>query len=224
MTINMYNEFKEGGFLMVPHVFAKVLSGNTCLLLSRLISEYNYANNKNLNYYDDFLTSYTHLKDVLGFSDSELKESMKELVNLGFIKKFNLSIENVIYIRVFEKNILDFKEEQTLNSYYTKWDSGLTSVLNPIDKQTKFCDTVNEIKKFFDERLENPSTIPMIMYLYLDAVVDEFDTAQIDLIEELDMYSYMYSLVQNKKFNAYDFEKLIDFIETNGAKLLDEES
>jgi hypothetical protein len=61
------------------------------------------------------------------------------------------------------------------------------------------------------------------MYSYLDAIVYKFDEAQIDLIKELDLYSYMYSLVQNKKFNAYDFEKLIDFIEANEAKLLDEE-
>jgi len=213
MTINMYNEFKEGGFLMVPHVFAKVLSGNTCLLLSRLISEYNYANNRNLNYYDDFLTSYTHLKDVLGFSDSELNESMKELVNLGFINKFNSSIENVIYIRVFEKNILDFKEEQTLNSYYTKWDSGLTSVLNPIDKQTKFCDTVNEIKKFFDERLENPSTIPMVMYSYLDSAVSSFENkVQQKVFDVIDIYPLMYALLKKKGFQSSDFRIIIDKI------------
>ena len=213
MTINMYNEFKEGGFLMVPHVFAKVLSGNTCLLHSRLISEYNYANNKNLNYYNDFLTSYTHLKDVLGFSDSELNESMKELVDLGFINKFNSSIENVIYIRVFEKNILDFKEEQTLNSYYTKWDSGLTSVLNPIDKQTKFCDTVNEIKKFFDERLENPSTIPMIMYLYLDSAVSSFENkVQQRVFDVIDIYPLMYALLKKKGFQSSDFRIIIDKI------------
>lgn len=213
MTINMYNEFKEGGFLMVPHVFAKVLSGNTCLLLSRLISEYNYANNKNLNYYNDFLTSYTHLKDVLGFSDSELNESMKELVNLGFIEKFNLSIENVIYIRVFEKNILDFKEEQTLNSYYTKWDSGLTSVLNPIDKQTKFCDTVNEIKKFFDERLENPSTIPMIMYVYLNSAVYNLENKlQQKVFDVIDIYPLMYALLKKKGFQYSDFRIIIDKI------------
>ena len=59
--------------------------------------------------------------------------------------------------------------------------------------------------------------------VWIDAVVYKFDKAQIDLIKELDLYSYMYSLVQNKKFNAYDFEKLIDFIEANEAKLLDEE-
>ena len=121
------------------------------------------------------------------------------------------------------KNILEFKKEKIQYNYYTKWDSGLTTVLNPQDKQTTFCDTVNVIKKFFDERLENPGIIPMVMYSYLDAVVYKFDKAQIDLIKELDMYSYMYSLVQNKKFNEYDFEKLIDFIETNEAKLLDEE-
>lgn len=213
MTISMFYRFKEDGFLMVPHVFAKVLSGNTCLLLSRLISEYNYANNKNLNYYNDFLTSYTHLKDVLGFSDSELNESMKELVDLGFINKFNSSIENVIYIRVFEKNILDFKEEQTLNSYYTKWDSGLTSVLNPIDKQTKFCDTVNEIKKFFDERLENPSTIPMVMYSYLDSAVSSFENkVQQKVFDVIDIYPLMYALLKKKGFQSSDFRIIIDKI------------
>jgi DNA-binding Lrp family transcriptional regulator len=213
MTINTYNEFKEGGFLMVPHIFAKVLSGNTCLLLSRLVSEYNYANNNRLNFYNDFLTNYSHLKDVLGFSDSELNESMKELVNLGFIEKFNLSIENVIYIRVFEKNILDFKEEQTLNSYYTKWDSGLTSVLNPIDKQTKFCDTVNEIKKFFDERLENPSTIPMIMYVYLNSAVYNLENKlQQKVFDVIDIYPLMYALLKKKGFQYSDFRIIIDKI------------
>jgi len=88
MTIDMYNEFAAGGCLLIPHILVKVLSANTCVLLSRLISEYNYANNHKLNRDNDFLSSFSHLKNILGFNDEELNIALNDLIKIGFISIF----------------------------------------------------------------------------------------------------------------------------------------
>ena len=55
MSISLYKEYSEGGYIMLPYILLKVLDAITITILSRFITELNYAQKNKLNFYDDFL-------------------------------------------------------------------------------------------------------------------------------------------------------------------------
>ena len=132
MTIRIYKDFSQGGFLIAPYIFVKTLQPVCTLVLSAIISEFNYAHNNKLNYNEDFLCNAKRMSEYLGINETELSTAINKLQDLNFINIFNANIEDTLYIRVFQDEIINYKLQQEKNNFFGKWDDGLKRCQNPM--------------------------------------------------------------------------------------------
>lgn len=117
MTIDMWNQFKNNGFVFGSYTFLRCLDTITALVLCQIIAEYNHANNKKLNTDSLFLSDLNRMSDYLGLDMKDLKISLDELSYLGFISVWNSGIENTKLIYVSEKNIIKYKEQEEQKTF-----------------------------------------------------------------------------------------------------------
>ncbi len=213
MTIKIYKDFSNSGFLMAPYIFVKTLQPVCTLVLSAIISEFNYAHNNKLNYNDDFLCNTKRMSEYLGLNDKDLSTAINKLQDLNFINIFNAHIEDTLYIRVFQDEIINYKLEQEKINFFGKWDDGLYRCQNPIHKKTTFLDSTNKIKEFLEEHTNFYEKIPMVMYSYLDDVVRKYETIKGKSIFTVsDIKDYMFKMVQEKDYDIYLFEVFMNAI------------
>lgn len=202
MSNSLYKEYSEGGYIMLPYILLKVLDAITITILSRFITELNYAQKNKLNFYDDFLCDLNKMANLLGLSKEEFQEHLKELKDLKFIEVFNSHIEDASYIRVYQDNIINFKKEQEEKLHYGSWDDGLKRSQNPIHKTANFSDSTNFIKNFLDERLKEPESIPLIMYCYLNAILIDFENQYGDIRKFPDLLEILTNYVLDTQKNT----------------------
>ena len=175
------------------------MSAITITILSRFITELNYAQKNKLNYGSDFLCDLDKMANLLGLSKEDFQRHLEKLENLKFIKVFNSNIEDTSYIRVYQDNIIAFKKEQEDKLHFGSWDDGLKRSQNPIHKATNFSDSTNFIKNFLDERLKDPEAIPLIAYCYLDAVLIDFENEYGDIKKLSDLLQALTNYVLNSQ-------------------------
>ena len=213
MTIKIYKDFSQGGFLMAPYIFIKTLQPTCTLVLSAIISEFNYAHNNRLNYNNDFLCNAKRMSEYLRLDEEDLSTAINRLQKLNFINIFNANIEDTLYIRVFQDEIIKYKLKQEKINFFGKWDDGLKRCQNPIHKKTTFLDSTNKIKEFLEEHTNYYEKIPMVMYSYLDDVVREYETTKGESIFTIsDIKDYMFKMAQEKDYDIYLFEAFMNTI------------
>ena len=175
MTVDMWNEYKLNGIIMSPYTMVRSLGADKASVLSQVISEFNYAHNNNLNFYDDFLFSPQRMSSYLGLTQEQLLNKLNELEQLNFIQVFDSDIEDTKYMRVNQQEIINFKQKVEQENMYGSWDLGLKRSQNPIHKKTNFCQSAEQIKKYLDEHMQEPEKIPLVMYSYASSAIEDFE-------------------------------------------------
>ena len=105
MTIKIYKDFSQGGFLMAPYIFIKTLQPTCTLVLSAIISEFNYAHNNRLNYNNDFLCNAKRMSEYLRLDEEDLSTAINRLQKLNFINIFNANIEDTYIYEYFRMKL-----------------------------------------------------------------------------------------------------------------------
>ena len=205
MTLKIYKEFTAGGFLIIPHVLVNSIDANANILLSRLITEFNYAVNNHYNFDTEFLASYTYLMRTLGLNEKELHKAISTLIDLQFIKIFNPKIEDTIAIRMYTENILAFKEQEYERKMYASWDSGLNVIQNPKHKKTHFCNSTNEIIKIINEHTSKQ--LPLILYVQLDSDICQYEQKTKSSV--LSNKEFLDNLLESLRNNTFDEISLV---------------
>ena len=213
MTIKIYKDFSQGGFLMVPYIFVKTLQPTCALVLSAIISEFNFAHNNKLNYNDDFLCNSKRMSEYLGLNEEKLNIELNKLEDLNFICIFDSYIEDTLYVRVYQDEIIKYKLEQEKINFFGKWDDGLKRCQNPVHKKTTFLDSTNKIRKFLEEHSNFYEKIPMIMYSDLNDVVEYYENKKGKSVFTVsNLQEYMFNMVQEKDFDTHSFEICVNAI------------
>jgi len=213
MTIDIWNDFKAGGFVMGVYTFLRALDTITALVLCQLISEYNHAYNNNLNYYDDFLCKPKRIIDFLGITYEELITALDELEDKNFLFYDNAYIEDTFIIMLFPSEIIKFKKDMERKYFFKAWDDGLISSQNPMYKTTNFETSTYNIKKFIDEHTKNPNAIPIIAYSSLNSYIRDYEKNGKNICEISDIKECVYNILSKNNFNQYVFEELICIID-----------
>lgn len=210
MTIDMWNDFKAGGHIMLSYTFARSLNIKTAVVLSEIVAEFNKAYNNDLNSFDEFLCSPTRMSNYLGFSIEEINIAFDELEEIGFISVYESYIEDTICIGVHQDEIINFKNKKEKENLYGNWDDGLVSSLNPVHKANYFSDSTNKIRDFIESHTKQPQNIPIISYSCLDSIIKDYETeSKNNILSMADIKDYLYNMVSKEKFNKYDFDIFI---------------
>jgi len=175
MTVEIFNITKIGGFIITAYTFAMSLGALKASILGQIFSEFNYAHNNNLTFYDDFLFSPKRMSSYLGLTESALIQELNLLEEIGFINIFDSDIEDTMYMRVNQQEIINFKNNVDNKYMYGKWNDGLLRSQNPIHKQTHFCNSVEQIKNYLYEHMREPEKIPLVMYSYASSVIEDYE-------------------------------------------------
>ena len=173
MTINIWNILKKGGFIMTPYAFAMRIGVLKASILGQILSEFNHAHNNNLTFYDDFLFNPMRMSHYLGLTQEALTEELNALEDMKFINVFDSDIEDTMYMRVNQKEIVDFRNQIEHEYMYGSWDDGLLYSQNPIHKQTHFCSSIEQIKNYLYEHMKEPKKIPLVLYSYASSVIEK---------------------------------------------------
>ena len=175
MTVSVWNIQKLGGFIITAYSFSMSLGALKASILGQAISEFNHAHNNNLTFYDDFLFSPKRMSRYLGIAEDVLMQELYALADMNLIKVFNSDIEDTMYMRVHQQEIIDFKSKVETEYMYGAWNDGLFRCQNPIHKRTHFCNSVEQIKNYLDEHMKEPEQIPLVMYSYASSVIEDFE-------------------------------------------------
>lgn len=198
MTIKIWNNLKQYGFIMTPYTFIRSLGAVKATVLCQILAEYNHAYNSQLNAGNYFLSDLNRMADYLGLTIEKLISELEELEELNLIE-FNYSdIKDIYMITVFENSIVKFKEQTEKENMYDDWNFGLLRSQNPINRLTDFTKPVQEIEEFVKKYIAQP--IPIVIYAYCNYIIQIFES---DGSKFLDLPNIWQEL--GKILNKYDF-------------------
>ena len=175
MTVEIFNILKIGGFIITAYTFARSLGALKASILGQVISEFNHAQNNHLTYYTDFLFSPKRMSHYLGITEDILMQELNALEDMNLIDVFDSDIEGTMYMRINEQEIINFKTKIETEYMLGTWNEGLLCCQNPIQKQTHFCNSVEQIKNYLYEHMREPEKIPLVMYSYASSVIEAFE-------------------------------------------------
>ena len=84
MTIEVYNYYKQGGFIMAPYTFIGQIGIDATIVLSEIIAEYNFARNKKVSDYLGFILNISRVCKVLNMEKQLLTDQLNYLQELNF--------------------------------------------------------------------------------------------------------------------------------------------
>lgn len=211
MALQIYSKLKEKGFIMTPYSAIRTLPENEAIVLMELLAELNHARNIDLNYGDDFLCDINRLSAILNIEWNLLLEILKGLQELGFIAIFDPNIEDTIYIRVKQDNIINYIETNDGNNFMN-WNDGLIISLNPINKGINFNQSTLRIKDYLDSYLQIPEAIPLIYYSYLNCVIEDYEKVFGDFFENVNIHELTQDFLDIKEINALNYQRSFKYM------------
>lgn len=164
MTIKIWKEFTQKGYITVPYTFTKSIGAINSIVLGQIISEYNHANNKKFAYKNYFLSNIKRFGQHVGIEENLLFEAFEYLCSLNFINFYNTCIENTVLFCIYEDNIIEFKSDKE-NEYYQPWDYGLIQCQNPQSKIKKLSSAIFYLQSLIDELLGEVNALPAVFYV-----------------------------------------------------------
>lgn len=195
MSLDIYKFVKQKGSIIAPYSFLRTLEPFQVIVTMELLAELNYANNNNLNYYDDFLCDLNRVCNVLNMEAKDLSKILGKLEQLDFFNFYPSDIRNTTYVRVNQTKIIEYIEQNEVNKHFMNWDDGLRSSLNPINKALEFNQSTQQIKDYLDTHLRNQNAIPLVLYSFLNDVVDNYEKHFGNIFNSIDVRDWLEDLV-----------------------------
>lgn len=211
MTIKIWNDFKNGGFVLANYTFLRSLDVVSALVLCQLIAEYNYASNNHLNLSQYFLANLTRIKDYLGFTDEDLQWALKILEGQGFISVNPAGIDDTILIYIHEENIIEFKQEFEMDARLHEWNWGLLNVQNPRG-HWNFESSTNVLIEFIEQHLKNPEQIPAIVYVYCNCCIEVYEASGECFLDINDLEDELIAVLNRHDFQPMDIAIFVNSI------------
>lgn len=175
MSINRWKDFTNKGFVFASYTFLRMFDMITAVVLCQLIAEYNHAFNNNLHIEKNFLINTMRLCDYLGISQEELQEAFKELEEEEFFFTRPTGINNTLLGSIELQNIINFKQEIENAKNLQSWDWGLINTQKPQWQTAEFKTSTFAIINFVEKNLKNPETIPTVVYVYCDFLIQQYE-------------------------------------------------
>lgn len=201
MGLPIYNKLKEKGFIMAPYGLIRTTSETIVIVLMELLAELNYAQNNGLNFGNDFLCNINRLSEVLNIELSYLLEILKELQELDFIVAIDSDIEDTKCITVKLNNIINYIETNDRNNFIN-WNDGLKISLNPINERLNFNQSTLKIKDYLDSNLQILDAIPLIYYLYLNRVIENYENHFGNIFEDINVFELIQEAALSKNSDS----------------------
>lgn len=195
MTIGIYSYLKTKGSIMLPYNAVRALGIPKAVVTMELLAEFNYAQKNHLNYINCFLCDLARTCDILGMEWDILHKILIELEELNLFTYYSSDIKDITYIHVKQDKIIEYIEQNEVNNHFMNWDDGLKISLNPINKTPNFNKSTSEIKNYLDTHLKNPITIPLVLYSFLNSVVDEYEKYFGNIFKKIDVRDWLEDLV-----------------------------
>lgn len=201
MGLPIYNKLKEKGFIMAPYGLIRTTTETIAIVLMELLAELNYAQNNGLNFGNDFLCNINRLSEVLNIELSYLLEILKELQELDFIVAIDSDIEDTKCITVKLNNIINYIETNDRNNFIN-WNDGLKISLNPINERLNFNQSTLKIKDYLDSNLQILDAIPLIYYLYLNRVIENYENHFGNIFEDINVFELIQEAALSKNSDS----------------------
>ena len=213
MAIEIFNEIKTGGFVILPYDLLQCLEADDLVVLWQIIAELNNAEKNNLNLFNDILCDTERMAKYLGIDIEYLNSILENLQEQKFIVCFDSHIENTIYIRVNTDEIINFKKTANAKKGFINWDDGLNISQNPLHKKNCFNQSTLNIKKFIESHIKNIETVPLVAYSYLHDCIKSYENKYGEITSSINnLDKYLLDMVSKPDFNRYDVMDLSDAI------------
>ena len=195
----------RGGKFTVYYAFTRTLGALPALLLSRLFSEYNYAEKNNFIINDLFFTKKELLTYQLGCDLDELDNALDVLNTENLLESFNNHF-NCLLIKLNIENIIEFIDEIETNTIDNSWDIGLNDALNPKINLNNFSDSIQIIINTLTEIETKTSSIVIEQ---IATLIDNYENInQSDFLNETNLKT-LEEYFSNYRFDENSFVQLI---------------
>lgn len=122
------------GYLQLGYSLLKSLGWQEAIILSRLITEKNYAISNN-NYCNDFFIDLKEIEEALGFDVDTIIDGLCKLRDSGFISINNSFYQDRYLVHLLDEEIINYVKNAEYENNFEAWDACLNKTQRPKDSE-----------------------------------------------------------------------------------------